>query len=90
MRVPLLRRQPREPLASGVFGVARVDARTKNLTKRLQHGEIAVIEHLDIDKVSAEALIACHPGGRHQRGGQHERALPEPRSRRSWSTAGSR
>jgi uncharacterized membrane-anchored protein len=61
MRVPLLRRQPREPLASGVSGVARVDARTKNLTKRLQHGEIAVIEHLDIDKVSAEALIACHP-----------------------------
>jgi uncharacterized membrane-anchored protein len=61
MRVPLMRRHPREPLASGVSGIARVDARTKNLTKRLQHGEIAVIEHLDIDKVSAEALIACHP-----------------------------
>jgi uncharacterized membrane-anchored protein len=61
MRVPLLRRHPREPLASGVSGVARVDARTKNLTKRLQTGQIAVIEHLDIDKVSAEALLACHP-----------------------------
>jgi uncharacterized membrane-anchored protein len=61
MRVPLMRRHPREPLASGVSGIARVDARTKNLTKRLQHGEIAVIEHLDIDKVSAEALLACHP-----------------------------
>jgi uncharacterized membrane-anchored protein len=62
MRVPeRLRRHPREPLASGVSGVARVDARTKNLTKRLQHGQIAVIEHLDIDKVSAEALIACQP-----------------------------
>jgi uncharacterized membrane-anchored protein len=61
MRVPLMRRHPREPMASGVSGIARVDARTKNLTKRLQHGEIAVIEHLDIDKVSAEALIACQP-----------------------------
>jgi uncharacterized membrane-anchored protein len=61
MRVPLLRRHPREPLAAGLSGVARVDARTKNLTKRLQPGEIAFIEHLDIDKVSAEALIACHP-----------------------------
>src|SRR6476659_537807 len=62
MRVPpMLRRHPREPVASGVHGVARVDARTKNLTKRLQHGQIAVIEHLDIDRVSAEALIACQP-----------------------------
>ena len=62
MRVPLmLRRHPREPVASGLSGIARVDARTKNLTKRLQHGQIAVIEHLDIDKVSAEALIACQP-----------------------------
>jgi uncharacterized membrane-anchored protein len=61
MRVPLMRRHPREPLASGVSGIARVDARTKNLTKRLQPGEIAVIEHLDIDKVSAEALLACYP-----------------------------
>jgi uncharacterized membrane-anchored protein len=61
VRVPLVRRRPREPLASGVSGVARVDARTKNLTKRLQHGQVAVIEHLDIDRVSAEALLACHP-----------------------------
>jgi uncharacterized membrane-anchored protein len=61
MRVSFLRRQPREPLAAGVWGVARVDARTKNLTKRLRHGEIAFIQHLDIDKVAAEALIACHP-----------------------------
>jgi uncharacterized membrane-anchored protein len=39
----------------------RVDARTKNLTKRLKPGEIAVIDHQDIDKVSAEALLACRP-----------------------------
>ncbi|MBK9475716.1 MAG: hypothetical protein IPL94_05610 [Tetrasphaera sp.] len=39
----------------------RVDARTKRLTKRLQPGEIAVIDHADLDRVSAEALIACRP-----------------------------
>jgi uncharacterized membrane-anchored protein len=38
-----------------------VDARTKNLTKRLKPGDIAVIDHQDIDKVSAEALLACRP-----------------------------
>jgi uncharacterized membrane-anchored protein len=42
-------------------GVARVDKRTKNLTKRLRAGEIAVIDHQDIDRVAAEALVACRP-----------------------------
>jgi len=39
----------------------RVDGRTKSLTKRLKPGEVAVIDHLDIDRVSAEALVACRP-----------------------------
>lgn len=38
-----------------------MDARTKNLTKRLRPGEIAVIDHEDLDRVSAEALVACRP-----------------------------
>jgi uncharacterized membrane-anchored protein len=41
--------------------VVRVDRRTKNLTKRLQAGEIAVIDHEDIDRVSADALVSCRP-----------------------------
>ncbi|WP_235001787.1 putative cytokinetic ring protein SteA [Arcanobacterium ihumii] len=41
--------------------VARVDSRTKNLTKRLQSGEIAIIDHEDLDRVSAEALVECKP-----------------------------
>lgn len=45
----------------GIAGPVRVDPRTKNLTKRLQPGDIAVIDHSDIDRVSAEALIACRP-----------------------------
>jgi len=42
-------------------GVARVDSRTKSLTKRLTAGEVAVIDHEDLDRVSAEALVACGP-----------------------------
>jgi len=44
-----------------VRGTIRIDARTKLLTKRLRSGDIAIIDHQDLDKVSAEALIACRP-----------------------------
>jgi Uncharacterized membrane-anchored protein conserved in bacteria len=37
--------------------VARVDLRTKNLAKRIKPGEIAVIDHADLDQVSADSLI---------------------------------
>ncbi|NUR99196.1 MAG: hypothetical protein HOV67_28555, partial [Kribbellaceae bacterium] len=37
--------------------------RTKNLTKRLKPGEIAVIDHVDLDRVSAEALVDCKVAG---------------------------
>jgi uncharacterized membrane-anchored protein len=36
---------------------ARVDRRTKDLVKRIEPGEIAVIDHRDIDRVAAESLI---------------------------------
>ena len=42
-------------------GAVRVDARTKKLTKRLQAGEIAVIDHMDLDRVAAEALVEARP-----------------------------
>jgi uncharacterized membrane-anchored protein len=38
--------------------IARVDARTKNLLRRVQSGEIAVIDHEDLDRVAAEELVA--------------------------------
>jgi uncharacterized membrane-anchored protein len=56
VRPRLLRRSRHRP-ASGVVGVARVDRRTKNLTKRIRSGEIAVIDHVDLDRVAAEALV---------------------------------
>ncbi|MFN2594743.1 MAG: putative cytokinetic ring protein SteA [Actinomycetota bacterium] len=43
--------------ANGLAGLARVDARTKNLVTRLQPGEIAVIDHRDIDRIAAESLV---------------------------------
>ncbi|CCI51809.1 putative cytokinetic ring protein SteA [Nostocoides jenkinsii] len=56
----LLRRPPGPP-PPGATGRAGVDRRTKNLTKRLRPGEVAIIDHDDIDRVSAEALVACRP-----------------------------
>ena len=44
-----------------ITGTARVDPRTKKLTARLQAGDIAVIDHADLDQVSANALVACAP-----------------------------
>jgi len=43
--------------ASIVTGPARVDRRTKDLIKRVRPGEIAVIDHADLDRVAAEGLI---------------------------------
>jgi uncharacterized membrane-anchored protein len=58
MKLPVLRRT-RDTELPGINGVVRLDRRTKNLTKRLRPGDIAVIDHVDLDRVSAEALVAC-------------------------------
>jgi uncharacterized membrane-anchored protein len=42
-----------------VRGIARLGKRTKHLVRRLRRGDVAVIDHLDLDRVSAEDLIAC-------------------------------
>jgi uncharacterized membrane-anchored protein len=57
MRIGTLRRGRAPEAEVGVAGTARLDRRTKNLTKRLRAGEIAVIDHVDIDRVSADALV---------------------------------
>ncbi|MGY1831985.1 putative cytokinetic ring protein SteA [Geodermatophilus sp. SYSU D01180] len=43
-------------------GTVRLDRRTKNLTKRLRPGDVAVIDHVDIDRVSADSLVAARVG----------------------------
>lgn len=52
----------REEGLPGVNATVRLDRRTKDLTKRLQPGEVAVIDHVDLDRVSAEALVSCQVG----------------------------
>ncbi len=44
----------------GLIGPARLDRRTKSLTRRLQPGDIAIIDHADLDRVTADSLLRCH------------------------------
>jgi uncharacterized membrane-anchored protein len=47
----------RETDLGDVTGRARVDRRTKDLVTRLHAGDIAVIDHLDLDGVAASGLV---------------------------------
>jgi uncharacterized membrane-anchored protein len=42
-------------------GCARVDRRTKDLVKRLRPGDVAIINHEDLDRVAAENLVEAGP-----------------------------
>ena len=59
MRIATYSRGRREPEPPEPSGVARLDRRTKDLTKRLRPGDVAIIDHLDLDRVSGEALVRC-------------------------------
>ena len=50
-----LRRRSRE--LQPLEGTARVDRRTKDLLKRIEPGEIAVIRHENLDRVAADGLV---------------------------------
>jgi uncharacterized membrane-anchored protein len=45
--------------ATAVVGTAKIDRRTKDLIKRLEPGDIAVINHRDLDRVAADGLVAA-------------------------------
>jgi uncharacterized membrane-anchored protein len=59
VRIATLRR--RSDALPGISGVARLDRRTGRLAGRLNHGDVAIIDHVDLDRVTAEALIAARP-----------------------------
>jgi uncharacterized membrane-anchored protein len=44
-----------------IRGTARLDRRTKRLVQRLRRGDIAVIDHDDVDALAATSLVACRP-----------------------------
>lgn len=52
----IARPAPLHAPSSSLRGTARVDRRTKNLTRRLRPGDVAVIDHADLDALAARAL----------------------------------
>ncbi|MEU4776127.1 putative cytokinetic ring protein SteA [Micromonospora sp. NPDC023633] len=61
MRLPTLRRT-RSAEPGRILGTARLDRRTKRLVGRLRPGDIAVIDHVDLDRVAADSLVAVGVG----------------------------
>ncbi len=57
----VLARRDSSPGDGSITGTARVDGRTKRLLLRLEPGEIAVIDHEDIDRIAAEGLVQRRP-----------------------------
>ncbi len=57
MRLPTLRRT-RTTSSAAVTGPVRMDRRTKRLVGRLRPGDVAVIDHVDLDRVAADSLVA--------------------------------
>ena len=54
----LLTRRNGAPQPGVIHGTARLGRKTKNLVKRLGPGDVAVIDHTNIDRIAAEELIA--------------------------------
>ena len=44
-------------LRSEIRGTARLGKRTKDLVRRLERGDIAIIDHRDLDRMAAEDLV---------------------------------
>jgi uncharacterized membrane-anchored protein len=61
MRLALRRRT--ETTLPGVLGVARVDRRADALLPRLRRGDIAVLDQVDLDRATADALVAAEVAG---------------------------
>jgi uncharacterized membrane-anchored protein len=65
--------------APRLTGRGRVDRRTKELVKRLEPGDIAVIDHEDLDRVAAETLIEAEPAAVVNAAAVDLGPLPQPR-----------
>jgi uncharacterized membrane-anchored protein len=59
MKLATMRR--RSEGLSGISGVARLDRQTLRLAGRLNPGDIAIVDHVDLDRTAAEALVAGKP-----------------------------
>jgi uncharacterized membrane-anchored protein len=62
-RIPdLLSRRNGAGSNEAIEGTARLGRRTKHLVRRLAPGDVAVIDHVNIDRIAAEELIATGVG----------------------------
>ncbi|WP_253779945.1 putative cytokinetic ring protein SteA [Goodfellowiella coeruleoviolacea] len=59
MKLTGLLRRPEQAPRPGVTGVARVGRRVDELLRRLRPGDIAVLDRIDLDLRTAEALVAA-------------------------------
>jgi uncharacterized membrane-anchored protein len=60
MRIPVHQRPALDH--PGVLGTARVDRRTRALLPRLRPGDVAVLDHVDLDRATAQALVDADVG----------------------------
>jgi uncharacterized membrane-anchored protein len=51
------RQRSAAPAQPGIHGTARVDRRTASLLPRLRAGDLAVLDHLDLDRATAQSLV---------------------------------
>jgi uncharacterized membrane-anchored protein len=58
----LLSRRNGEGNGGAIHGTAKLGRKTKHLVKRLGPGDVAVIDHTNIDRIAAEELIATGVG----------------------------
>jgi uncharacterized membrane-anchored protein len=56
--LPMLRRA-RVVEPGTIAGTVRLDRRTKRLVGRLRPGDVALIDHVDLDRVAAESLVSA-------------------------------
>ena len=63
LRLPaLLTRRNGASSAAAIEGTARLGRRTKHLVRKLGPGDVAVIDHVNIDRIAAEELISSGVG----------------------------
>ena len=69
-----------------VVGTARLGRRTKDLVKRLRPGDLAIIDHVDLDRVSARGARGVRGTRSRQRLAVDIGSLPESRAARARSS----
>lgn len=58
MKMPALLSRTTETLP-GISGIARIDKNTKRLLSRVGPGDIVILDEVDLDRVTADALVAA-------------------------------